>query len=79
MFARGGLNSVAGLVKRAKTLYNGLLLCSVLSVLGAFMGMILMLAMCWSGVYDSASVGNAISFMILWLVPVFIIALGLRR
>ncbi|MBP8640748.1 MAG: hypothetical protein KBI01_07620 [Oscillospiraceae bacterium] len=79
MFARGGLNSVAGLIKRAKTLYTGLLLCSVLSVLGAFMGMILMLAMCWSGVYDSASVGNAISFMILWLVPVFIIALGLRR
>ncbi len=79
MFSRGGLNSVAGLVKRGKTLYTGLLLCAVLSVLGAFMGMILMLAMCWSGVYDSASCSNAISFMILWLVPVFIISLGLRR
>ena len=79
MFGRGGLNSVAGLVKRGKSLYNGLLLCAVLSVLGAFMGMILMLAMCWSGVYDSASVSNAITFMILWLVPVFVISLGLRR
>ncbi len=79
MFARGGLNSVAGLVKRGKMLYNGLLLCAVLSILGAFMGMIIMLAMCWSGAYDSASVGNAISFMILWLVPVLVISLGLRR
>lgn len=78
MFARGGLNSVAGLVKRGKTLYNGLLLCAVLSILGAFMGMLIMLAMCWTGAYDSASVGNAISFMILWLVPVLVISLGLR-
>ena len=79
MFARGGLNSVAGLVKRGKTLYNGLLLCAVLSILGAFMGMLIMLAMCWTGAYDSASVGNAISFMTLWLVPVLVISLGLRR
>lgn len=79
MFARGGLNSVAGLVKRGKSLYNGLLLCAVLSVLGAFMGMLIMLAMCWGGVYDSASCGNAISFMILWLAPVLVISLGLRR
>jgi len=79
MFARGGLNSVAGLVKRGKSLYNGLLLCAVLSVLGAFMGMLLMLAMCWSGVYSSASCGNAISFMLLWLVPVLVVSLGLRR
>ncbi|NCB74621.1 MAG: hypothetical protein EOM51_07755 [Clostridia bacterium] len=79
MFSRGGLNSVAGLVKRGKTLYNGLLLCSVLSILGSFMGMLIMLAMCWTGVFDSASVGNAITFMLLWLVPVLMVSLGLRR
>ena len=79
MFARGGLNSVAGLVKRGKALYNGLLICAVLSILGAFMGMILMLAMCWTGTFSSASSANAITFMILWLVPVLVISLGLRR
>ncbi len=79
MFSRGGLNSVAGLVKRGKTLYNGLLLCAVLSILGAFMGMIVMLAMCWTGVFDSASVGNALTFMLLWLAPVLMVSLGLRR
>ncbi len=79
MFSRGGLNSVAGLVKRGKSLYNGLLLCAVLSILGAFLGMLFMLSMCWSGSYSSASVGNAITFMLLWLVPVLVISYGLRR
>lgn len=79
MFSRGGLNSVAGLVKRGKSLYNGLLLCAVLSILGSFLGMLFMLAMCWSGSYSSASVGNAITFMLLWLVPVLVISYGLRR
>ena len=79
MFSRGGLNAVAGVVKRGRALYAGLLLCAVVSVLGSFAGMLLMLSMCWGGVYASASCGNAITFMLLWLVPVFVISLGLRR
>lgn len=79
MFSRGGLNSVAGLIKRGRAFYNSLLFCVVLSVLGAVVGMVLMLTMCWSGVYESASSGNAMSFMILWLVPVFVISFRLKR
>ncbi|MEA4894877.1 MAG: hypothetical protein VB064_06405 [Oscillospiraceae bacterium] len=79
MFSRGGLNSVAGLVKRGTSLYNGLLLCAVLSILGAFLGMLFMFTMCWSGSFSSASCGNAITFMLLWLVPVLVISYGLRR
>jgi len=79
MFSRGGLNAVAGVVKRGRALYAGLLLCAVVSVLGSFAGMLLMLSMCWGGVYASASCGNAITFMLLWLVPVFVVSLGLRR
>lgn len=79
VFARGGLNAVAGLIRRGRALYLGLLLCAVLSVLGAFAGMLLMLFMCWGGHYASASAANAISFMLLWLVPVLVISWGLRR
>lgn len=79
MFSRGGLNSVAGVAKRGKSLYNGLRFCAALSVLGAFVGMILMLTMFWQGAYDSASCGNVLTFMLLWLVPVFVISYGLRR
>ncbi len=79
VFARGGLNAVAGLIRRGRTLYLGLLLCTALSVLGAFAGMLLMLSMCWGGHYASASASNAISFMLLWLVPVLVVSWGLRR
>ncbi len=79
MFSRGGLNSVAGVAKRGKSLFNGLRLCAVLSVLGAFVGMVLMLTMFWSGAFDSASCGNIMTFMLLWLVPVLVISFGLRR
>ena len=79
MFSRGGLNSFAGVAKRGKSLFKGLRLCAVLSVFGAFVGMVLMLAMFWSGAYDSASCGNVINFMLLWLVPVLVISYGLRR
>ena len=79
MFARGGLNSVAGLIKRGRLFYNSLFLCVVLSILGAAVGMMLMLTMCWLGVYESASPANAMTFMLLWVVPVFMISWGLRR
>lgn len=79
VFARGGLNAVSGLIKRGRRLYNSVLLCLILSVLGAFIGMLLMLAMCWTGAYDSASCANVIAFMLLWLVPVFVVSYGLKR
>jgi len=78
VFPRSGLNAVAGLIRRGRKLYRSLILCDLLSVLGSFVGMILMLAMCWQGVWSSASCANAISFMLLWLVPVFVVSYGLK-
>jgi len=79
MFSKGGLNSVAGLIKRGRALFNALRICAVLSVLGAIVGMLIMLMMLWTGAYDSASCANAMTFMLLWLVPVFVVSLGLRQ
>ena len=78
VFPRGGLNAVAGLTRRGRKLWRSLVLCDVLSVAGAFVGMVMMLAMCWQGVWTAASCANAMSFMLLWLVPVFVISYGLR-
>ncbi len=79
MFSRGGLNAVAGLVTRSRKLYNGLRISAVLSVLGSLVGLVLMLSLLWSGSYDSAGVSNLMTFMLLWLAPVFVFSLGLRR
>ena len=43
-----------------------------------FVGMVMMLAMCWQGVWTAASCANAMSFMLLWLVPVFVFSYGLK-
>lgn len=79
MYSRGGLGAVAGLSKRGRKLYVALRICSVLSVLGSVIGMVLILALCWSGAYDSASCGNIMTYMLLWLVPLFVISYGLRN
>lgn len=79
MFSRGGLNAMAGLVTRGRKLYNSARAVLALSILGAVIGPILMLSLCWSGSYDSASCANLITFMLLWLLPTFIVSLGLRR
>ncbi|MGI5978169.1 MAG: hypothetical protein ACOX66_01565 [Oscillospiraceae bacterium] len=78
VFPRGGLNAVSGLIRRGRKLYRSLIVCDVISVLGSFVGMVMMLTMCWQGVWSSASCANAMSFMLLWLVPVFVVSYGLK-
>ena len=78
-FAKGGLSAVAGLMRRGRRLYVSAVLCAVLSVLGTLVGIVLMLGLCWTGSFDSASCGNIMTFMLLWLVPVIVISWGLRR
>lgn len=79
MFSRGGLNSVAGLTKRGRRLYISIRFIAGLSILGSVIGMVMMLAMCWGGSYSSASCANIMTYMLLWLVPVFVVSYGLRR
>lgn len=78
-FAKGGLSAVAGLMRRGRRLYVGTLLCAALSIVGTLVGIVLMLGLCWTGSFDSASCANITTFMLLWLVPVLVISLGLRR
>lgn len=79
MFSRGGLNSFAGVMLRGRKLYNRTRVSLALSLMGTIIGMVLMLALCWTGSYDSASCGNLLAYMLLWLVPTFVISLGLRN
>lgn len=79
MFSRGGLNAVSGLTSRGRKLYLGLRICAALAVLGSLIGVVMMFFMCWGDAYLSASVGNSMSYMLLWLAPSAIISLGLRR
>ena len=75
---RGGLGAMALLISRGRMLYNGAWICVALSILGNFVGIILMIALSWIAAYDSASVGNALTFMLMWLVPVIVVSIRLR-
>ena len=79
VFTKENLSSIVEAFLGGRRLHFSARLCVLLSLLGSVAGMMLMFFLCWSGAFDSASVGNVMSFMLLWLTPTFIISLGLRR
>lgn len=79
ILSRDGLNPMIETSDRGKKAYRAIRLCIILSLLGSFVGIVLMFSLCWTASYDAASVANMMSFMFLWLVPVFMVSLGLNR
>ena len=79
LFTKENLNSIVEAFLGGRRLYFSARLCVLLSLFSSVTGMLLMFFLCWSGAFDSASVGNVMSFMLLWLTPIFIVSLGLRR
>lgn len=79
IISREGLGPVVEVSDRGRKLYIAAVLSTVLSVLCTLVGMTLMFTLCLSGSFDSATVGNLMTYMFLWLVPTIILAFGLGR
>jgi hypothetical protein len=79
IISREGLGPVVEVSDRGRKLYIAAALSTVLAVLCTLVGMTLMFALCLSGSFDSATVGNLMTYMFLWLVPTIILAFGLGR
>lgn len=79
VLARKGLAPYVEAAQTGRDLYRGSRVCLLLSLICSVLGMLLMFFLCAAGAYDSASVGNILLFMLLWLVPVAAVTLGLRR
>ena len=79
IIAREGLAPMVEAANGGRNIYRSARLLTAISILGASAGMILMFLLCWTGSFESASVANIMSFMLLWLVPALVIAGGLRR
>jgi hypothetical protein len=62
-----------------RSLWRGSRLCLVLSLLCSVLGMLLLFFLAFGAAWDSATVGNVLLYLFLWLVPVVVVALGLRR
>lgn len=69
----------ADLVSKAKKLYSSICLAVGFSVLSAFAGVILMFFLCATAAFGSATPGNLLFFMLLWLVPTVVFSLGMTK
>lgn len=79
ILAREGLGPLVTLSSLGKRMYTAVQICVLLSLLCAAIGMVLMFVLCAIGAFDSATVGNVLSYLLLWLVSVILLNFGLRR
>lgn len=76
---RKALFPFADLVSKARKLYSSVCLAVGFSVLSAFAGVILMFFLCATAAFGSATPGNLLFFMLLWLVPTVVFSLGMTK
>lgn len=69
----------ANVVSKARKLYSSVCMSVAFSVLSTFAGVILMFFLCCTGAFASASPGNLLLFMLLWLVPTIVFAIGMTK
>ena len=77
--AREGMGPLVETAERGRRLYNGIRIGTMIAAIGCVFGMLLMFLMCWTKSYDSATAGNVITFMLLWLLPTVVIVWGVQR
>ena len=77
--SRAGMLPMVETAEAARKAYNTCRVSSILSLVGAGVGMIIMFLLCRVGSFDTASAGNVLSFMFLWALPVIILSLGQNR
>lgn len=79
VISREGMGPLVDTADRGKRLYTAARLGTAISLAGTVIGAVIMFLLCWVGAFDSATVANALIFMLLWLIPIVVISWGLHR
>lgn len=79
VITREGMGPLVDAADRGRRLYGAVRLSTAISVVGSVLGLVMMFLLCWAKAFDSATVSNALIFMLLWLVPLGAISWGLQR
>ena len=79
VFTRSGMLPVVEATEAGRKLYTTCHTGTILSLIGATIGLFIMFLLCRAGSYDTASTGNVLSFILLWALPVIILAVGQNR
>lgn len=79
VLVREGMGPLVDAAERGRRAHFGVKAAGAVSAAGSVFGLIILFLLCWTGAFDSATVSNVITFMLLWLLPVAIVILGLER
>ena len=79
VIAREGMGPLVDAAERGRRAYNGVRAAAIFSAVGSVLGLLILFMLCWAGAFDSATASNVITFMLLWLIPLAVIVVALRR
>ncbi len=79
VLSRGGMGPMVDAAEAGRRLYSTCRIGTILSLVGTAIGMVTMFLLCRSGAFTTATAGNVLSYMLLWALPVVILALGQNR
>lgn len=79
VLTREGLGPMVDAARGGRRLYRVTQLGTIFSVACSIVAMVIMSFLCFSGAYDAASAGNLLTYMLLWLVPVFVLSWSVNR
>ncbi|MCD8088760.1 MAG: hypothetical protein LUE22_09330, partial [Oscillospiraceae bacterium] len=77
--SRGGMGPMVDAVEAGRRLYNTCRIGVILSLVGSVTGLLILFLLFRVGSYDTATVGNVLSYMLLWAMPVALLSLGQGR
>ena len=77
--AREGMGPLVDIAERGRRLFTGVRAGTIISAAGCLFGLLMTFLICWTGTFDNATVGNVITFMLLWLIPTAVIIWGIQR
>lgn len=79
VITRGGMLPLVEAAEAGRKVYNTTRAGAFIDLIGSVIGMVIMFLLCRAGSFDTAGVGNVLSFMLLWALPVAILSFGQNR
>lgn len=79
VIARSGMMPLVETAETGHRLYNTCCIGTAVSLIGTVLGIFILFLLFRTGSYDTVSAGNVLSYMLLWALPVVILAMGHSR
>ena len=79
LMTRGDLRSLSDVGRIGRRMYQAVRLGVLFALLSGGLGLAFMFLLCRAGAWDTATAANLLTFMLLWLIPQFLVLLGLKN